>query len=359
LSSSVTLPTHGTKPLSTSTAALAAKRDPSIDIARLCAAFLIVLFHAGESYSMAGGPDIGGNPPWLIVGNLSLWGRVPFFFFLAGCFAARSLAKPGASAGGFVSSRIKGLGIPYLFWNGVSLAMLWVALRAGASFSSEPVLTTGAALGKLTGIFFMPANGPLWFIRDLILASLLAPLLRKLGPWLLVPSISLIILPEIPLEWMERGCPRPSSFGYFGIGMLLSYLPKGTFGKLFPNLGLGLLLCLSLGVVHSIWHLTPSRFGGVSVGAMGILLTGCYIHRSFPRIAEFMARHSSASFIVFAANVPFFAVARFLYPRVEGKIGYLPYFFGLAVLFFVLALVAHHLIRGYFPRLLVLISGGR
>jgi peptidoglycan/LPS O-acetylase OafA/YrhL len=339
--------------------AAATARDPSIDIARLCAAFLIVLFHAGESYSMAGGPDFDGRPPWMIVGNLSLWGRVPFFFFLAGCFAARSLSKPGVSGGSFVWKRFKGLGTPYLFWNAVSLLMLWLALRAGASFAGQPTLDATAALGKLTGIGTLPANGPLWFVRDLILVSLLAPFLRKLGPWLLVPSVSLIILPEISQRSIELGVPRPSSFGYFGIGMLLCYLPKGTFGKLFPKPGLGLLLCLGLGVIHTVWNLAPSRFAGVSVGAMGILLAGCYIHRSFPRIADFLARHAGASFIVFAANVPFFAVARFLYPRVETKVPHLAYFFGLSIVFFILALVGHHLTRRYLPRLLTLISGGR
>lgn len=334
-------------------------RDPSIDIARLCAAFLIVLFHAGESYSMAGGPDFAGSPPWMIVGDLSLWGRVPFFFFLAGCFAARSLAKAGASSSDFISKRLKGLGIPYLFWNAVSLAMLWVALRAGASFTGGPVLDAGAAFAKLTGIGALPANGPLWFVRDLILVSLIAPFLRKLGPWLLIPSVALIILPEIPREWMELGCPRPSSFGYFGIGMLLHYLPKGTFGKLFPKPGLGLLLCLGLGAIHSIWHLPPSRFAGVSVGAMGILLAGCYIHRAFPRVADFLSRHAGASFIVFAANVPFFAVARFFYPRVEARVSHLAYFLGFSVVFFALALVGHHLIKKYSPGLLTVISGGR
>jgi peptidoglycan/LPS O-acetylase OafA/YrhL len=334
-------------------------RDRSIDIARLAAAFLIVLFHAAESYTMAGGPPIAGSEPWVIVGDLSLWGRVPFFFFLSGCFAARSLVKPDVTTGSFIGKRLKVLGIPYLFWNAVCLIMLFFALRAGASLGGVPTLDAASGLGKLTGIGTVPANGPLWFIRDLILVSCLAPLLLRLGPWLLVPSVALIIVPEISQELLAAGCPRPSSLGYFGIGMLLSYLPKGTLARLFPKPGVGVLLCFGLGVIHAIWHLAPSRFAGVSIGAMGILLVGCFIHRSYPGVAAFLSRHANASFIVFAANVPFFAVARFIYPRVQGHVPPLAYFSTLAVIFFALALWGHHLVRERAPRLLTLISGGR
>src|SRR4051812_2325332 len=80
---------------------LVTERDRSIDIARMAAAFLIVIYHASQSYALGGGGPVFGRSLWSIVGDLSLWGRVPFFFFLSGCFAARTLQKRPEAAGAF------------------------------------------------------------------------------------------------------------------------------------------------------------------------------------------------------------------------------------------------------------------
>lgn len=341
----------GSRELSSSPAA---SHDRSLDIARVVAAFLIVLYHAASAYHLVGGPPIAGYEPWLVVGNLSLWGRVPFFFFLSGYLAARTLAKPGASTGSFVGKRFKALGIPYLFWNSVCLAMLIVSLKRGASFHSESMPTLGSAIAQLTGVGEEPANGPLWFVRDLMLASCLAPLMKKAGPWLLVPCITLILLPEISTDY-----PRPSSLGYFGIGMLLNYVPKGTFRTLFPKPGLGLFLCFCMGLIHAIWLLPISPFAGVAVGAMGILLAGCYIDKSWPRLAGFISRHANASFLIFVAHVPVFSAARYLYRSMDPQPQPALFFAGLAAVFIVGAVASHHLLKEKFPLILKVVSGGR
>lgn len=352
-------PVLATAPASAELPRLATERDRSIDIARMAAAFLIVVYHASESYALSGGKDFFGRPLWSVVGDLSLWGRVPFFFFLSGCFAARSLQKRPADAGGFVKKRLNALLPPYLFWNLVSLLMLWVAAHFGVEAAKGERTSLAAAGEQLLGIGMAPANGPLWFVRDLILCSCLAPFLKRLGPVLLVPCIAFTILPEIPKDWIAHGCPRPSSLGYFGIGMLLNYIPRGTLAKAFPWPGLGFLFCLALGIAHSVFGLPKPALAGVSCGAMGILLLGRYVDANWPGIAAWLGKHANASFMIFAANVPFFAVARQLYPKLPAGIPMLGYFLSLALVFLFLAIAMHHAIKRFAPKLLWLVSGGR
>lgn len=335
------------------------ERDRAIDIARMAAAFLIVLYHSSESYAMSGGGPVLDRPLWSVVGDVSLWGRVPFFFFLSGCFAARSLQKHPGATGPFLKKRLTALVPPYLFWNLVSLSMLWVAAHAGVEAAQDERIGFAAAGKQLAGIGMPPANGPLWFVRDLIICSCLAPLLRRLGPWLLVPCIALTITPEISPEWISRGCPRPSSLGYFGIGMLLNYVPRGTMDLVFPRPGLGFLLCLALGLAHSVFGLPKPSLAGVACGAMGILLLGRHIDCAWPKLAGWLARNANASFMIFAANVPFFAVARQLYPKLPAGVPMLLYYWGLALVFVFLAIGAHSAIKRLFPRLLFVVSGGR
>jgi peptidoglycan/LPS O-acetylase OafA/YrhL len=335
------------------------ERERSIDIARMAAAFLIVLYHSSESYSMSGGGPIFGRPLWSVVGDFSLWGRVPFFFFLSGCFAARSLQKHPDATGSFLKKRLSALVPPYLFWNLVSFSMLWLAARAGVQAAQDGRADLAAAAEQIVGIGMAPANGPLWFVRDLILCSCLAPLLKRFGPWLLVPCVALTIIPEIPDAWISQGCPRPSSLGYFGIGMLLSYVPRGTMDLVFPKPGLGLLLCLLLGLVHSSFGLPKPSLAGVACGALGILLLGRYVDSAWPKLADWLGRNANASFMIFAANVPFFAVARGIYPRLPSGIPPLVYYWGLAVIFVFAAIAAHLMIKRFFPKLLFVVSGGR
>ncbi len=340
------------------------ERDRAIDIARMAAAFLIVLYHASESYALSGGKDVFGRPLWSVVGDLSLWGRVPFFFFLSGCFAARSLQKYPNDEGSVVKKRLSALLPPYLFWNLVSLSMLWVGAHFGIESAKGERTSLLASIEQLFGFGMAPANGPLWFVRDLILCSCLAPFLKRLGPLLLVPCIAFTILPEIPADLIAHGCPRPSSLGYFGIGMLLNNIPRGTLARAFPWPGLGFLFCLALGIIHSVFSLPKPALAGVSCGALGILLLGRYVDITWPKLAAWLGKHANASFMIFAANVPFFAVARQLYPKLAASVlppGFpmLAYFLNLALVFLFLAIGAHYAIKRFAPRLLSLVSGGR
>lgn len=335
------------------------ERNRSIDVARMVAAILILLLHASESYATAGGDLVLGRPAWTFVGNLTMWGRVPFFFFLSGYFATLSLAKlqPGDPA--FLKKRFKVLIPPYLFWNAVSFLLMWIAVAKGFNLIGNSRTDPAAMVMRITGFGLHPAGASLWFIRDLILCSLFAPLLKRMGLWIFIPCLALTIIPDTPQSLFEQGVPRLSSLGFFGLGMLLAYLPAGLTSRLFPKAGIGLLLCLLVGLAYAVWDFPRPGLAGVSIGALAILLAGRFISESFPKIAEWMGANANASFVIFAANSPYLAAVKQLHIKYHFVDSLLLYFAVLTTVFFFLAIGFYAFVKKYIPGALVLISGGR
>ena len=125
-----------------------------------------------------------------------------------------------------IKRRIKTLLIPYIIWN------LFLVVKI-QTFNLS--------------IFWEPANMPLWFLRDLIIVSLLTPIIyvgvKKLGWW-----VFLILLPiYLTGIWAIQPGPNPYAICFFTLGAFLSirkvdlidtfrrfevsaYLLSGTFG---------------------------------------------------------------------------------------------------------------------------------
>jgi peptidoglycan/LPS O-acetylase OafA/YrhL len=342
-----------------------AGRDRSIDVARMVAAGLIVAYHAATYHAaMLQGsgqpvPTYGGNNAIDIIGTISFWGRVPFFFFLSGCFAARSLSKPAASTPEFLKKRFELLGLPYLFWNVVAFVMVYLAARRGAELATTRAFTPATILMQLSGFGMSPVNSPLWFIRDLLLASCLAPLMLRAGKCLLFPCLALILFEEVPPDPARMAWPLASSFGYFGLGMLLNFIPAGTFGRFFPRPGVSLLLTVLLGLAFLVLHHPVPPLVGPAIGAAQILLAGCFINTAFPRAAAWLGSRANASFMIFASNVPFFAVVRQVYLKLPPGVPSGLFFAASAVVLFFMAILLHQFLRDRCPRLLKPLTGGR
>ena len=335
------------------------ERNRAIDVARMVAAILILLLHASESYATAGGDLVLGRPAWTFVGNLTMWGRVPFFFFLSGYFATLSLAKLQSEESLFLKKRLKVLIPPYLFWNTVSFMLMWVAVTMGFNLIGNQRTDPAAAVMRITGFGLHPAGASLWFIRDLILCSMLAPLLKRMGVWILIPCLALTFIPDTPQSLFEQGVPRISSLGYFGLGMFLAYLPSGLMTQLFPKAGRALLLCALVGLAYAVWDFPRPGLAGVSIGALAIFLAGRFISETFPKTGEWLGANANASFVIFAANSPYLAAVKQLYIKYHFVDSLLLYFAVLTTLFFFLCIGFYAFVKRFIPRALVLISGGR
>ncbi len=99
--------------------------------------------------------------------------------------------------------RIKTLLIPYLIWN----------LLMVVAMSLMKDLTTGPIHWFVTG----PVNFPLWFLRDLIIMSALAPLLYLICIKLRWISLSALII--VYLSSLKTHIPSMNAIFFYGVGV--------------------------------------------------------------------------------------------------------------------------------------------
>ena len=176
-----------------------------LDLAKLWFAFMVVFIHScQEGVNMAGGSVAFETPRWLE--TLKLLGSeviprcaVPGFFLIAGVLLFR---KPFTWKDN-MKKKCHTLAVPYLLIN--TLWILFYILcqsipATAAFFSKERILDWG--LGEwLDGYFGTRSGGPmvyhLWFLRDLFIMNLMAPIvgwLTKKAPKLTAMAVLILYL---------------------------------------------------------------------------------------------------------------------------------------------------------------------
>lgn len=146
---------------------------------------------------------------------------VCWFFVFSGFLFFRSV-KDGQVNGAWFADKWKrrahSLLFPYLFWNLFNiLAILLVTAafrKIGIPFSTDPLYSVerGPLFWFVTG----PVDFPLWFVRDLIVMTLLTPLY-----WFLctkAPRFTLVLLAVVYLVSYLTGGTLLQAFAFFGAG---------------------------------------------------------------------------------------------------------------------------------------------
>ncbi len=116
---------------------------------------------------------------WLVGGI-----GVPFFFLISGFLLFKEFNSTLESYKGKVFSRVRTLLIPFILWSLIALALktaiLSVPMFSGLDTVTDTTINeySGAALvlRRAFELFMLPTIGPLWFIRDLFIMTLLSPL---------------------------------------------------------------------------------------------------------------------------------------------------------------------------------------
>lgn len=155
---------------------------------------------------------VGIGPKW--VGKaVALTGiAVPFFFVAAGYLFAGRMGEPGWYLRQ-VKSRAKSLLVPYVFWNvaywcfvvGLTIVLGIVGVKYGGMETLDGLMWKRWDVLGVDPIGF-PALGLLWFVRCLIVITLVSPLFiifsRKWGG-------ALILLGYIGAVWFDVTYPNP------------------------------------------------------------------------------------------------------------------------------------------------------
>ena len=186
----------------------------------------------------------------LLVSQTLVKVAMPVFFIMSGFLFFANVDKwDVATYKKKILRRVKTLLIPYLIWNLLmavklktfSMSMLWAYWNpAGIQvdwFGHEQLMTA-------------PANMPLWFLRDLMVVSLLTPiiyiLVRRLGYWLMA------LLTVLYLSGVCAFIPGLSAYAvyFFTLGAFLSIRKMdltGTFKRFeWPAYGLSIIFAISM-----------------------------------------------------------------------------------------------------------------
>jgi hypothetical protein len=244
-------------------------------------------------------------------GNMFFYARVPFFLVVAGYLFHHSYART-ENMKDTVIKRVKNLMPPYLFWNSVMMLLILVSLKLGLSFDGKTSLSNFDIFKMISGIGSKPANGPLWFIRDLIILFMVSPILLRFR--ILLPYLSMFTL-IFAFNYQEMKFFHISSLGFYSIGIYIYYLikPKKIEEKLslLTNRSLYVFLASML-LIAFIKHfeIFPWKIGmiGIFIGISMIIIVGELLARGSGLLSKLSLVVSESSFLIYVANVPIFSM---------------------------------------------------
>ncbi len=295
---------------------------------------------------------------------------VPLFFLLSGYFFFLNFYYSAENYSKKVKSRISTLLIPFLFWNAFTLLLLALAqyLPATQPFFSEksdPISTFGVFdyLNAIFGLNRSPISYQFWFIRDLIVMSLLAPAI-----YLILKKVPRIFFLVIFTLWFFKlwpiYVPSVAAFAFFYAGAYfahtnISLFTLDRFGFLLTVFYLGILLVDTMTkdyMLNSYIHNIGILLGIVSMLFVSKFIVGLNVARNALLWA------GGCSFFVFAVHEPMLRVVQKISYKVlapSTDMAVLSLYFLIPTLVIISSMLLYVSIKSIAPKFLQLISGGR
>lgn len=292
------------------------KRYEWIDNARIVAALLIIYVHIPSSFQHEA---IANSITAInIIEGSTIFGRVPFFLILAGYFLGRKITWHKAI------DRAFWLFIPFFLWN----VIFWVMDNYQTlSSPSWHLIDYVHAIPRFLGVNCLfsehipllnnPASGwptvdPTWFLRDIILLSLLTPIFVRFKG--LIMAVLLVVASfanfNLPLQsWVTLA---PYSVFYYLLGVCLCnfkiddayYIFNKRFTPVFViSLAIITTVCIVLGCNGVKMYKTTII--GPLFGAMLIAYSGVLVEKHLPKLSKRLAPCGPACFLVFVLHRPF------------------------------------------------------
>jgi len=295
---------------------------------------------------------------------------VPLFFFVSGFLFFVGAPLDRARFGEKLARRVRTLLVPYLLWN-IALAL---ALALAHTIPAARGLLSGAQGGFIgagplawvdasLGVTRAPVAYQFWFIRDLMLVVLLAPLLDlalRRAPWF---GLAAFGLPWLTHTW-PIAIPGAVGILFFYFGGWVAHRAGSPFlldrwtawlGALY----LALVAALVLGLTGAAFPYVHQV--GIVLGmAVALGLTRATLAR--PRVDALLAALAGAAFFVFAAHEPLLTIVRRVAAKATGPIGPaldLALYCLFPTLVIVGLVLVHRALRRVAPGFVDTITGGR
>lgn len=323
-------------------------RSENIDVLRTIAMIFVMFLHTPV-------PQESKTFPLIYLSEFLGWGAVPCFFLISGYLADRKIHDLSVPWLVWTKSKLVTLGIPFLFWNSLFLAGVWVLKLAGiatisrghgAYFDLEPTLASN--ISALLGIGRHPIVYQFWFLRDLIVVSIFAPVLLRHFPKIPFLGGFLLLLPS----------QLANSMGYFLLGCSLHgiALPVRPLSNVSINLYMGAWVSIGLAVLGGLLTIHPPL---VPLGSAVFLY---FLSRSLLGTSTgiFLAALGPATFFIYAVHEPTQSILGKLWdashiPFYGSSLGFLT----IPALVFALCSICYFAIHRLYPQCLWLLTGSR
>lgn len=258
-------------------------------------------------------------------------------------------------------SRVKSLLVPYLIWNAIVLAIYFiVALCGSKDIKSLMDLNSFWQKGWSPESMGTPIDGPLWFIRDLFIQALLAPLTYFMVKHFHVFYI--IFLGGLFYLGVGMTGLAPVAYLFFAIGAMFG-IHKISFTSLSCKYSILFFIIAAMALLYRSYcsiggHEDVSH--GLLWNIFGIAALLClvsYFKPSFPKIC------TDSTFFLYAIHQPLIIVPLYLFFKAEGWDRHIWGVNGMFIIAFIASLsicaLMSYLAKKYFPKFYSILSGGR
>ncbi len=295
---------------------------------------------------------------------------VPVFFLMSGYLFFWGFVWSKEGYLNKIKRRIKTLLIPFLFWNIATLLFVGTAQAVPAlhSFFSgkNPLISTFGFFdyfNAIIGLTQRPIAYQFWFVRDLIILILLAPLIHVVNRYLSLAFLGLVFICWLINVWPVY-MPSSEAFLFFSVGGYLASKKKNLF--YFDNYG-AIIIILYLAIVTMDVLTIKKSFNpylhniGILLGISAALFTTKFIAQSV-RLKKAIVGLSSASFFVYAIHAPLLTILKKIalktIPAGSSSAILVSYFLVPFTIIFLAIAVYRGLIR-VVPRFASIVTGGR
>ena len=361
----------------------------------------VVLIHCNISdYNVVVGHLYGYKWFRLIAIHLVADVAVPAFFFIAGYLLYSNYLFTWNNYVHKLRNRVKSLLVPYLLWNTICFLLIVVLQLIKPDF--RLLFHKSVADMQLKDFFFIywdlglidglsggrpgPILGPLWFLKDLMILVVLSPLLRyplRHLKWCWPVLLALLCI--TPLPYQQSFIHDPTSVLFFTLGMAFSniHISLDTLDKhrvLLSLFALVSMVFIVLAVVTPLIAWMLPRAQSILMNVAIIIEQFAFMMAAFSWVANSMPtdnvkgdvytecrgdklRLSESSFFIYCMH-PFVSSIFMNIAKLD-----LPVFHNswLSIIFVLLAviitmticLMVFHIMRRYFPQLLLLVTGSR
>lgn len=269
--------------------------------------------------------------------------------------------------------RVKTLLLPYILWNLLAIALLWgkntvgQALGLGFAYNETEMLTVSSY--NIFQLLLLPIDHPLWYLREIIILSLVSPIVYWLVKNKYVGAIILAILFGVPqlanLPYYEYLRSTHITF-FFILGSYLGYHKRSLLvGERVKYLS------YALGLIYpayriwfvDVWFLSQYANILLLFWVVAAINIGIDLYNKKPELSRRLAGLTPAVFFMYAAH------AILIINLIRGIVySVLPWddawekiiaLIVTSILAPIVTYVTYRVLSKYFPRISEFLSGGR